>query len=71
MKVEIGQLRRWVRPDHPRDKGKLFLITGTGPEPGPGELVVEDTWSFIIDERREWHFNDVIIRDSAVVSEAG
>ncbi len=71
MRVEIGQLRVWVRPDHPRDQGKPFLITGPGPEPGPGEPVVEDTWSFVIDGKREWHFDDVISRDSEVVSEAG
>lgn len=61
--IEVGQLRRWLRPDHPRDIGKIFLVmelTGSDDEP---------IWSFIIDGKHEWHFEDVIERDTELVSE--
>lgn len=62
-RIEPGQLRRWLRPDHPRDIGRVFLIverSGSDDEP---------IWSFIIDGRREWHFEDVIELDTELVSD--
>jgi len=50
-----------LRPDHPRDIGKIFLVmelTGSDDEP---------IWSFIIDGRREWHFEEVIELDTELV----
>jgi hypothetical protein len=67
-KIEIGQIRRWLDPDHPKDAGKLFMIVGPGPQARDGEVkIVDPTWSFIIDGRKDWHFADVIKRDSEVV----
>ena len=60
-----GQLRIWNRPDHRRDVGKVILMTArSGPEEEP-------LWSFIIDGRVDWHFEDVLLRDSEAVSEGG
>lgn len=61
--IEPGQLRRWLRPDHPRDVGKVFLVTAlTGSDDEP-------IWSFIIDGRVDWHFDDVIERDTELVND--
>lgn len=68
VRVELGQLRRWHGPDHPKDQDKLFMIIHSGHERVDGEVSIFDpTWSFVIDGRREWHFEDVIERDSDVI----
>lgn len=33
--------------------------------------VLDLSWDFIIDGQAEWHYDDVLGRDSEVVSEAG
>ena len=67
VRVELGQLRRWRVPDHPKDQDKLFMIVHCG-LPRAGEVSISDpVWSFIIDGRRDWHFDDVIERDSEVI----
>lgn len=33
--------------------------------------VLDLSWDFIIDCQAEWHYDDVLARDSEVVSEAG
>lgn len=74
MRVEAGQLRRWVRPDHPRDKGKVFLVLGVKTEWEEGfrpEDGLDLSWDFIMDGQAEWHYDDVIARDSEVVSGDG
>ncbi len=56
--LKEGQLRTWIRPDHPRDVGKVILMMGrTGSEEEP-------IWSYVIDGRVDWHFEDVLLRDS-------
>ena len=66
-KIEIGQIRRWLDPDHPKDQDKLFMIVHRHDRVA-GEVSISDpTWSFIIDGRKEWHFEDVIERDSEVI----
>ena len=74
MRVEAGQLRRWVDPDHPRDKGKVFLIVGVKSDWTDGFRAAEDldlSWDFIMDGKTEWHYDDVIARDSEVVGADG
>ena len=68
VRVEPGQLRRWRVPDHPKDQDKLFMIVHSGHERVAGEVLISDpVWSFIIDGHKEWHFEDIIERDSEVI----
>jgi hypothetical protein len=73
--VKAGQLRRWIRPDHPDDKGKVFMVLGVKTDWKGTEFIASDaldlSWDFIIDCQAEWHYDDVLARDSEVVSEAG
>jgi len=72
VKVEQGQLRRWVNPDHPRDKGKVFMVLGVKSDWTGTDFIASDaldlSWDFIMDGQVEWHYDDVIGRDSEVVS---
>ena len=66
--VEQGQLRRWTNPDDGRDVGKVFMILGEKTEwdsrvtipPGGFDLC----WDFMMDGQADWHYDDVIGRDS-------
>jgi hypothetical protein len=75
MRVEAGQLRRWIRPDHPKDKDKVFLVLDVKTDWEGSGLTAEDhldlSWDFIIDGQADWHYDDVIARDSEVVCEEG
>lgn len=75
MRVEAGQLRRWVNPDHPRDKGKVFMVLGVKTDWKGTGFIASDaldlSWDFIMDGQAEWHYDDVLARDSEVISEAG
>jgi hypothetical protein len=75
VKVEQGQLRRWVNPDHPRDKGKVFMVLGVKSDWTGTDFIASDaldlSWDFIMDGQVEWHYDDVIGRDSEVVGADG
>lgn len=65
-KIHRGQLRRWVHPDHPKDVGKIFMILNEEWD----RSTTEPSWEFLIDGRKDWHFEDVLERDSEAVSDA-
>lgn len=69
--IEVGQLRRWINPDHPKDKDNVFLVLGVKETWDSEEsMPVGDLcWDFIMDGREDWHYDDVITRDSEVISE--
>ena len=73
MPVEQGQLRRWNNPDDKRDAGKVFMILGVKTEWDSGiSMPAGDfdlCWDFIMDGKTDWHYDDVIGRDSEVVNE--
>lgn len=75
MHPEAGQLRRWTNPDHPRDRGKVFMILGVKTEWDSGiSMPAGDfdlCWDFIMDGVLEWHYDDVIGRYSEVVGGDG
>ena len=66
-RVESGQLRRWSDSlnDH-RLAGRTFLIIQEDWE----RCETEACWSFLVDGREDWHFEDSIITDSEVLHEA-
>lgn len=65
--VATGQLRRWLDrvgvPDP--DRGQLFLVLSESEE-GCGDGAT--TWYFL-QGSRDWHYDNVIYRDSVVVSD--
>ena len=72
MRVEAGQLRRWINPpDDDDDAGKVFMILGEKTQWDsritipPGGF--DPCWDFIMDGHADWHYDDVIARDSEVV----
>jgi len=75
MHPEVGQLRRWTKPDDKRDVGKVFMIlcvktewdSGIGMPAGDFDLC----WDFIMDGVKEWHYDDVIGRYSEVIGGNG
>jgi len=58
-----GQLRRWLRPDYEKDLHKPFVIIGEEWDRSETELC----WRLLIDGREDWHFADVIEKDSEVI----
>lgn len=70
MQVEQGQLRRWTNPDDKRDAGKVFMILGVKTEWDSGISMpdVDLCWDFIMDGKTDWHYDDVVARDSEAVS---
>lgn len=63
--VEEGQLRRWVYADHARDNGKIFLVLQQDVE----HCEIEVCWRLLIDGRIDWHFADVLEKDSEVIDD--
>ena len=78
-KVESGQLRRWgPRAVVHAQRGSVFVLLGINEEfcrnsgrPPIGARIPQNTaWDFLIDGAIDWHFEDVIMKESEVVSEA-
>ena len=71
MQVEQGQLRRWTNPEDGRDVGKVFMILGEKTEWDNRVTIPPGGWSrcwdFMMDGQADWHYDDVIARDSEVV----
>ena len=65
-RVEIGQLRRWLRPDHERDIHKPFVILGEEWD----RSTTEACWRYLMDGKEDWNFEEVILDDSELLSEA-
>ena len=65
--IEEGQLRRWIDADHPRDNGKIFLVLRQDWD----RSETEECWDLLIDGRIDWHFADVLEKDSEAVDAAG
>jgi len=61
--IETGQLRRWVDADYACDNGKIFLVLRQDVE----HSEIEVCWKLLIDGREDWHFSDVIEKDSEVI----
>jgi len=70
VQVEQGQLRRWTNPDDKRDAGKVFMILGVKTEWDSGISMPDRDlcWDFIMDGKTDWHYDDVVARDSEAVS---
>ena len=65
--ILTGQLRRWKEhfSDH-RLAGKVFVILQEDWE----RCETEACWSFLVEGREEWHFEESILLDSEILHEA-
>jgi hypothetical protein len=63
--VKVGQLRRW------KTSGYLFLLVGELPG-NPDNSRSRDfvRWTFLIEDWSDWDFENDIVENSVVVSEA-
>jgi hypothetical protein len=69
MSVKVGQLRRWVSP-YRINIGKVFLVIEEYEEAyelGPG--FSSRSCEYIMDGKKEWHYTNVIERDSEIIDE--
>lgn len=68
-RVEPGQLRRWVRGSadpHLSRAGEVFIVL----DDNCARSETEACWNYLMNSRKYWEFEEVILDDSEVLSES-